>query len=134
MGRRRRGPRRVARRDRTSRDCGRHPVDLYAFAAARRGIAPQPRGGLEWVARQTGTALFSRHCQESRMTMHEVVSEEQWITARRALLAEEKAFMRAKDRLSENRRALPGVKIEKNFAFKGGGGPATLAGLFDGRS
>jgi predicted dithiol-disulfide oxidoreductase (DUF899 family) len=34
------------------------------------------------------------------MTTHEVVSKEQWIAARRALLAEEKAFMRAKDRLS----------------------------------
>jgi predicted dithiol-disulfide oxidoreductase (DUF899 family) len=68
------------------------------------------------------------------MTMHEVVSEEQWITARRALLAEEKAFMRAKDHLSEKRRALPWVKIEKNYVFQGAGGPATLADLFDGRS
>jgi predicted dithiol-disulfide oxidoreductase (DUF899 family) len=41
------------------------------------------------------------------MTNHEVVSEQQWIAARRALLVEEKAFMRAKDRLAEKRRALP---------------------------
>jgi predicted dithiol-disulfide oxidoreductase (DUF899 family) len=68
------------------------------------------------------------------MTTHEVVSKEQWIEARRALLAEEKAFTRERDRLSKQRRALPWVRVDKGYVFQGAGGPVTLAELFDGRS
>jgi predicted dithiol-disulfide oxidoreductase (DUF899 family) len=68
------------------------------------------------------------------MAKHEVVSQEQWVAARRALLAEEKAWTRERDRLSEKRRALPWVKVEKNYVFDGAEGKVTLAELFDGRS
>jgi predicted dithiol-disulfide oxidoreductase (DUF899 family) len=68
------------------------------------------------------------------MTKHEVVSQEQWIEARRALLIEEKAWTRERDRLSAMRRALPWVKLEKHYVFDGADGPVTLADLFDGRS
>jgi predicted dithiol-disulfide oxidoreductase (DUF899 family) len=68
------------------------------------------------------------------MTMHEVVSQEQWLVARRALLAEEKAWTRERDRLSERRRALPWVKVTKNYVFEDIDRPVTLAELFDGRS
>ncbi len=68
------------------------------------------------------------------MTKHEVVSEEQWIEARRALLAEEKAWTRERDRFSAKRRALPWVKVEKDYVFEGTNGPVSLADLFDGRS
>lgn len=68
------------------------------------------------------------------MTKHEVVSEAEWLEARRALLAEEKAWTRERDRLSEKRRALPWVKVEKNYVFDGAEGPVSLADLFDGRS
>jgi predicted dithiol-disulfide oxidoreductase (DUF899 family) len=68
------------------------------------------------------------------MIKHEVVSEEQWIEARRALLAEEKAFTRERDRLSQKRRALPWVKVTKPYAFEGSGTTHTLSDLFDGRS
>ncbi len=68
------------------------------------------------------------------MTTHPVVSEQQWIEARRALLAEEKAWTRQRDRLAEKRRALPWVKVEKNYVYQGENGPVTLADLFDGRS
>jgi predicted dithiol-disulfide oxidoreductase (DUF899 family) len=68
------------------------------------------------------------------MTRHEIVSEAQWIEAWRALLAEEKAWTRERDRLSQKRRALPWVKVEKNYVFEGVDGPVTLAELFDGRS
>jgi predicted dithiol-disulfide oxidoreductase (DUF899 family) len=68
------------------------------------------------------------------MTRHEVVSEEQWITARRALLAEEKAFTRERDRLSAKRRALPWVEVKKDYVFQGTDGAVTLGDLFDGRS
>jgi predicted dithiol-disulfide oxidoreductase (DUF899 family) len=68
------------------------------------------------------------------MTTHQVVSEQQWIEARRALLAEEKAWTRQRDRLAEKRRALPWVKVEKNYVFHGEDGPVALADRFDGRS
>jgi len=65
---------------------------------------------------------------------HEVVSREQWLAARRALLAEEKAWTRERDRLAERRRALPWVRIDKDYVFDGPEGPVRLADLFDGRS
>jgi predicted dithiol-disulfide oxidoreductase (DUF899 family) len=68
------------------------------------------------------------------MIKHEVVSEEQWIEARRTLLAEEKALTRERDRLSKKRRALPWVRVQKDYVFRDTGGTVTLAGLFDGRS
>ena len=68
------------------------------------------------------------------MTKHDIVSKEEWLEARRALLAEEKAWTRERDRLSAKRRALPWVKVEKNYLFQGADGPVRLSDLFDGRS
>jgi predicted dithiol-disulfide oxidoreductase (DUF899 family) len=68
------------------------------------------------------------------MERHEIVSREEWTKARQALLAEEKAWTRERDRLSAKRRALPWVKLEKDYVFEGGDGPVTLAELFGGRS
>lgn len=65
---------------------------------------------------------------------HEVVSQAEWIEASRALLAEEKAWTRERDRLTAKRRALPWVRIEKDYLFEGPNGPVSLADLFDGRS
>ena len=68
------------------------------------------------------------------MTTHPVVSRAEWLDASRALLAEEKAWTRERDRLARRRRELPWVKVEKNYVFEGPQGPVTLAQLFDGRS
>ncbi len=68
------------------------------------------------------------------MTTHAVVSAEQWIEARRALLAEEKALTRERDRLARKRQELPWVQIKKEYVFQGNAGPVTLSDLFDGRS
>jgi predicted dithiol-disulfide oxidoreductase (DUF899 family) len=68
------------------------------------------------------------------MTKHEIGSKEQWIEARRALLAQEKAWTRERDRLAERRRALPWVKVEKEYVFEGPNGRETLGELFAGRS
>ena len=65
---------------------------------------------------------------------HKVVSRDEWIAARKAHLANEKAFTKARDRLSAERRALPWVKVEKNYVFDTPEGKNTLADLFDGRS
>jgi predicted dithiol-disulfide oxidoreductase (DUF899 family) len=68
------------------------------------------------------------------MKPHDVVTEAQWLEARRALLAEEKAWTRERDRLAAKRRALPWLKVEKNYVFQGADRSVTLADLFDGRS
>ncbi|HEY1132680.1 MAG TPA: DUF899 family protein, partial [Roseateles sp.] len=65
---------------------------------------------------------------------HEVVSREDWLAASRALLEQEKAWTRERDRLSALRRALPWVRVGKEYSFEGEQGPVTLAQLFDGRS
>lgn len=63
-----------------------------------------------------------------------VVSRAEWLEARRALLAREKALTRAADDLSRERRALPWVRVEKHYVFDGPKGRRTLSDLFDGRS
>lgn len=68
------------------------------------------------------------------MPSHPIVTKQDWIAARRALLAKEKELTRLRDRLAEERRALPWVKIEKPYVFDGPAGPVTLAELFAGRS
>ncbi len=64
---------------------------------------------------------------------HTIVSQDQWLAARKALLAKEKEFTRARDALSAERRTLPWVKIDKNYVFDGRAGKQSLADLFDGR-
>lgn len=61
---------------------------------------------------------------------NDIVTREQWLEARRAHLEDEKALTRARDALAARRRALPWVRIEKDYALTGTGGPVTLDGLF----
>jgi len=65
---------------------------------------------------------------------HAVVSQNEWLAARKALLAQEKEFTRQRDALSAARRQLPWVKIEKDYVFEGSDGKETLADLFGGKS
>jgi len=65
---------------------------------------------------------------------HQVVSREEWLTARRAHLEAEKALTKQRDKVLKARRALPWVKIDKPYVFEGPHGPVSLADLFDGRS
>lgn len=68
------------------------------------------------------------------MTSHAIVSRDQWVTARRRLLAKEKEFLRLRDQLSSERRELPWDRVEKRYVFEGPAGEETLADLFTGRS
>jgi predicted dithiol-disulfide oxidoreductase (DUF899 family) len=68
------------------------------------------------------------------MTTHTVVSREEWLGARKALLKEEKEFTRLRDQLSRKRRDLPWVRIDKEYLFDGPEGKVSLSDLFDGRS
>src|SRR5262249_9300287 len=68
------------------------------------------------------------------MESHKIVSREQWPAARTALLAKEKEFMQARGRLSQERRSLPWVRVDKRYVFDGPDGQITPGGLFAGRS
>src|ERR1700745_1536866 len=70
---------------------------------------------------------------EAIMQSHKVVSREDWLAARRRLLAEEKEFTRLRDKLSQQRRDLPWERADKEYVFEGPEGRETLAQLFDGR-
>ena len=67
------------------------------------------------------------------MSLPDIVSRDEWLVARKDLLAEEKALTRARDALSAQRRRLPMVEIEKDYAFEGPEGKASLLDLFEGR-
>ncbi len=68
------------------------------------------------------------------MESHRIVSREEWLKERTALLTWEKAFTKLRDQIGAERRALPWVKIEKEYVFDAPTGKITLAQLFDGRS
>ena len=63
-----------------------------------------------------------------------VVTEAEWLSARQSLLAREKELTRARDAVSEERRRLPWMRVEKEYVFDTVHGKRTLAELFDGRS
>jgi len=67
------------------------------------------------------------------MDIPRVVSQDEWLAARKDLLAHEKQASRAKDALDARRRALPMVEVGKKYVFAGPDGPAGLPDLFDGR-
>src|SRR5947199_4647071 len=69
-----------------------------------------------------------------RLSDHEIVSRADWLVARKDLLKREKELTRLRDQLSAERRALPWVKIEKEYVFDAPEGKVTLADLFEGRS
>lgn len=64
------------------------------------------------------------------MSRPQVVSREQWLQARNALLEREKAFNRERDALSQARRELPWVEVKKPYRFEGAEGRKTLLQLF----
>jgi len=65
---------------------------------------------------------------------HQVVSHEEWLAARLALLDKEKAFTRHCDEISRLQRSLPWERVGKDYVFDGAQGKETLAELFAGRS
>jgi predicted dithiol-disulfide oxidoreductase (DUF899 family) len=68
------------------------------------------------------------------MTSHATGTRDQWLAARRELLAAEKEHSRRGDELARQRQELPWVRIDKDYRFETDEGTASLAGLFRGRS
>ncbi len=68
-------------------------------------------------------------------TMHTppIVSPQEWEAARQQLLVKEKEVTRARDALAAERRRMPWLAVEKDYAFDGPEGRVSLPGLFGGR-
>jgi predicted dithiol-disulfide oxidoreductase (DUF899 family) len=64
---------------------------------------------------------------------HPVVSRQQWLAARKALLAREKELTHLGDQIARERRALPWVRMDKDYVFQSAEGPRSLADLFGNR-
>jgi predicted dithiol-disulfide oxidoreductase (DUF899 family) len=75
---------------------------------------------------------MSTAVDQSSITNHPVVSQEQWVTERRKLLAREKELTRLRDQVALERRALPWVRVDKLYRFDTPEGARTLADLFGG--
>jgi predicted dithiol-disulfide oxidoreductase (DUF899 family) len=67
------------------------------------------------------------------MSLPEVVSREEWLVARKRLLAAEKDMTRRRDALNTDRRRLPMVRVDKEYVLVGPDGRVTLMDLFSGR-
>jgi predicted dithiol-disulfide oxidoreductase (DUF899 family) len=67
------------------------------------------------------------------MNLPQVVTRDEWLVARKELLAREKAATRARDELNADRRRLPMVEIDKDYLLEGPDGKASLLDLFEGR-
>jgi predicted dithiol-disulfide oxidoreductase (DUF899 family) len=70
---------------------------------------------------------------ERKMTNHTITSREEWLEARRDLLAAEKDLSRRSDQVAALRRRLPWVRVDKTYVFDGPAGKVSFADLFDGR-
>src|SRR5580700_9813896 len=68
------------------------------------------------------------------MEQPKVVSQAEWIAARKELLAKEKNLTRQRDALAEERRKLPWVKVDRQYMFEAASGKKSLAELFGGKS
>jgi predicted dithiol-disulfide oxidoreductase (DUF899 family) len=66
----------------------------------------------------------------STIAQHKIVTPQEWLAARLQLLEEEKALTRRSDELARWRQELPWVRVEKDYRFETGAGPASLADLF----
>jgi predicted dithiol-disulfide oxidoreductase (DUF899 family) len=71
--------------------------------------------------------------QEPEMNMPPIVSAQEWESAREELLVKEKELTHARDALAAERRRMPRMAVEKDYAFEGPNGPASLLDLFEGR-
>src|SRR3954452_5498538 len=67
------------------------------------------------------------------MSLPKVATREEWLAARKALLAKEKDLTRQRDALSTERRNLPMVEVAKDYTFDGPQGTVRLIDIFEGR-
>ena len=67
------------------------------------------------------------------MEKPKIVSRDEWLAAREELLVKEKRLTRERDALAAERRRMPWLEVEKQYAFDGPNGKVSLLDLFEGR-
>ena len=72
--------------------------------------------------------------KENVVDDHAVVSHDDWLEARKQLLAKEKEFTRTRDQMTAQQRSLPWEAVERDYVFQAPAGDVSLDDLFDGRS
>jgi predicted dithiol-disulfide oxidoreductase (DUF899 family) len=81
----------------------------------------------------TTSSENSRGSELLGMQTPPVVSAAEWKAAWEELHVKEKAHSRARDALAAERRRMPWLAVEKDYAFEGPNGRVSLLDLFDGR-
>src|SRR5215471_13916480 len=110
-------------------------LNILSFSCPRRESSfVVSLNRLLWQA--TKTEQNNKRTAQSMKTAtnHGIVTPSEWLAARKELLAEEKRLTRQMDAVGAKRRALPWVKIEKDYQFDSHRGRVALAELFAGRS
>lgn len=69
----------------------------------------------------------------AKPALPKVVSQEEWLAARNALLLKEKELTHARDALAAERRRMPMVRVEKRYVFASPDGDVSLLDLFEGK-
>src|SRR5262245_30247397 len=107
---------------------GRRRHDLHGWARRARHQEASCPDGTE------AQEIHDPHGEDGTMTHNRIVSQDEWLAARRRHLAKEKELTRLRDELSRQRRELPWVRVERPYVFDTAGGKRTLPELFAGRS
>ena len=93
---------------------------------------------LRWtvvVYSKTSNLLYFRgDMKMTNLENHRIVSKNDWLAARSALLKEEKEFTKLRDKLGRQQRDMPWLLVDKEYLFDGPNGKQTLSDLFEGRS
>src|SRR5215470_3883389 len=106
---------------------------IVAGATSAGGLA---KFAVKLSRKKNNVKESERSSQMSTRTVDnpKIVSRDEWLAARKKLLAREKHLTHERDAIAAERRQLPWVKVEKNYVFDSAGGKKTLADLFDGKS
>jgi predicted dithiol-disulfide oxidoreductase (DUF899 family) len=111
---------------------GRSCIDRRANGAGGQGSVQTQEKQHEQRFKPKGEMIMSTATSEG--LKGKVVSNQEWLAARKEFLKKEKEFTHLRDELSRLRRELPWEKVEKEYVFEGPNGRETLADLFDGRN
>src|SRR5918992_590080 len=95
-----------------------------------------PRGDQRRSAENVAAGSTPGHIEPMKgvgMGMPSVTTQDAWQAARSQLQVKEDALLEARDAVVAERRRLPMVEVERNYAFKGRAGQVGLLDMFDGR-
>src|SRR5262247_2672611 len=93
----------------------------------------QPTAALRAREHIMSTTNTTKSEQRTANLDHRIVSKDRWVAERKTLLEHEKELTRLRDRIATERRALPWVRVEKDYVFDTPEGKRRLGDLFEGR-